>query len=155
MKLYILLTVLLSILMFSCSSQVSGSAENSVQYYSKGYLIPFEARITVTGNKMELYYNKPDMQSPFDQNYSIADNERDELFENLKEMNFLTIEVPEPERKLDSPIAKLKAELNGDSREIDIGQMSSIPASLLQLRTKIFDLASEYKPGWKKEIGFE
>jgi hypothetical protein len=146
---------MLSILMFGCSSQVSGPAENSVQYYSKGYLIPFEARITITGNKMELFYNKPDMQSPFDQNYSITENESDRLFEYLKEMNFLTIDVPESEKMPDSPIATLKAELSGDSREIDIGRMSSVPAALQQLKTKIFDLATEYKPGWKKEIGFE
>ncbi len=156
MKLYILFSAfLLSTLLFSCSSRVTGSSENSVQYYSHGYLIPFEVRITVTGNKLEVFYTKPGMQSPFDESYSITDNERNELFDYLKEIDFLKMDIPEPERKTDAPVTKIKADLNGSSREIDIGQLSAIPQSLTTLKTKIFDLASVYKPGWKKEIGFE
>jgi hypothetical protein len=156
MKLFILFSVLiLNIFFTGCSSRVDGGAENSVQYYSKGYLIPFEARITITGNNLELFYSKPDMQSPFDENYSITEKEQSGLFDYLKEIDFLKMEVPEPEKKLDSPVTKLKADLNGSSREIDVGQMSSVPETLNNLKQKIFDLASEYKPGWKKEIGFE
>ena len=63
--------------------------------------------------------------------------------------------VPKPERLRDAPETKLFATIKGKSREIDIGQMSSVPESLMNLRTRVLNLASVYKPEWKKEVGWE
>ena len=126
-----------------------------MQYYSRGYLIPFEVRITVTGKNLEVYYTKPDMPAPIDENFTITEDESNKLFDYLKEIDFMKMELPGTEKKMDAPVTKLKADMNGDSREIELDQLSSIPESLTNLKTKIFDLASRYKPGWKKEIGFE
>ncbi|HKB87698.1 MAG TPA: hypothetical protein VKD08_16085 [Ignavibacteriaceae bacterium] len=149
------LTILFSFSLLNCNNRMTGAADDSVQFYSKGYQIPFEVKIAVTDNNMELFYTGNEMQAPFSKTYSITDNEKDELFGYLKDINFLKMDIPEPEMRRDAPVTKLTAKLNGDSREIDIGQMSSVPDPLADLKTKMFNLASAYKPGWKKEVGFE
>ena len=148
------LTLILSISFFNCNNEMAGAADNNVQFYSKGYHIPFEVKISVTGNNMELFYKSSEMKDAFSQNFSISDEEKDEIFGYLNEIDFMKMEVPDLVKKMDAPVAKLTAKLNGESREIDIGQLPSIPQSLVTLRTKMFNLASAYKPEWKKEVGF-
>lgn len=149
------LTILISVSFFSCSNHDAASVENSCEYYSKGYLIPFEVKITVTGNDLHFFYVGSKMEKAFEKNYTIKDDEKKEFFGYLYEIDFLKMEVPELEKMRDAPLTTLSAHLNAESREINIGQMSTPPESLVNLRTKIFNLANVYKPGWKKEVGFE
>lgn len=148
-------TMLIGFSFFSCNHHMEDSSENSFSFYSKGYLIPFEVKISVTGNDLQLFYKGADMMDAVDKNYTIKDDEKSSFFGYVNEINFLKMEVPEPEKMRDAPVTTLSADLKGESRTIDIGQMSSVPESLMNLRTRIFNLASAYKPGWKKEAGFE
>lgn len=151
----LLFTMLVSVSLISCSNNMADSAENSFRYYSKGYLIPFEMKISVTGNDLALFYKGSKMNKAFEENFTIKDDENKRLFDFLNEINFLKMDVPKPERLRDTPMKKLFASIEGESREIDIGQISSVPESLMKLQTRIFNLATAYKPEWKKDIGWE
>jgi hypothetical protein len=150
MKIYFFLLSSLSLfILYGCSNNAAGSKDNFITYSSKGNLIPFNVTISLEGDELFLFLSDTSKNR-----YKIAAAELEEIYSFVDKIKYFEIVLPPAEKRMDATEINFSVQLNGKKRDMSLGLVKDIPQPIIDLRSKLFDLATVYQPSWKNEAGF-